>query len=188
MIQKALAKNVMKHGLVDNWATLLSAATHCLWIGSDVCEGRALPSQQRFVYMKINNIEAMRNTKKYHHTFISSETIWLWAIIRIYHTLIWQIDTCEEWRIKLVQTRHCGIALSRVRRELRISFYHSHDVSHEPVKVNFQVKTLQHQRFACCLSVDIQIWKCRAVTWVVIVMPWPLFLMNNDNWHPTRQE
>ena len=56
-------ENVTKYGLINSWVTLLPTVTHCLWFGSEACEGRALPSQQKFVYVKISTIEAMQNIR-----------------------------------------------------------------------------------------------------------------------------
>ena len=49
LVYSVQQENVTKYGLINSWVTLLPTVTHCLWFGSEACEGRALPSQQKFV-------------------------------------------------------------------------------------------------------------------------------------------
>ena len=53
-------------------------------------------------------------------------------------------------------------------------------------KVCFNIKAQGHRRFLGCLAVEIQIGKSRLITCVAMVMPWRLFMLQNNVGHPLR--
>ena len=62
-------------------------------------------------------------------------------IIRYHYTLMWKIDTCKEWGIKLFQTRLCWVWNHFIPHESQVSSYHNQGVvdslSRSSIKIMF---------------------------------------------------
>ena len=115
------------------------------------------------------------------------------GIIRIHYTLMWWIDTCDEWGMKRFQTRLRRVWNRFIPHESQVSIYHNQGVvdsfSRSPININkgyFKIKTQEHRRFVGCVTVVIQIRKWRFIACVVMVMPWRLFAMQIHTYHPLR--
>ena len=63
--------------------------------------------------------------------------------IRIHYTMMWEIDTCDEWGIKRFQTRLRRVWNSFIPHESQVSIYHNQDVvdslSRSPINTNKSV-------------------------------------------------
>ena len=115
-------------------------------------------------------------------------------ITRIHCTLMWYIDTCDEWGIKRFQARLRRVWNRFIPHEsqVSISIYRNQGVVDSlPINtknVFFIVKTQEHRRFEGCLTVVThkEVALNRMHRYVVMVTPWRLFGMQNKACHPLR--
>ena len=136
----------------------------------------------------------MNEIKKIHNTLIVVDRyLRLMGDYWIQYSLVWQIDVCDEWGINRFQTRLRRVWNRFIPHESQVSIYHNQGVvdslSRLPdntKKVYFKAKTQERQRFVGCLTVVIHIRKGRLNARVVIVTPWRLCAMQNNECHPLR--
>ena len=124
---------------------------------------------------------------------LSSIMIPMLKIIRIHYTLMWEIDTCDEWGIKRFQTRLRRVWNRFIPHESQVSIYHNQGVvdslSHSPMNTNkgvLKVKTQGLTRLLGCPTVVIHIRKWHSNACIVMVTSWRLFVMQNKACHPLR--